>query len=60
MDETIIEIKWVIEDLRVAYKNRYGRNATDEEIDEILNRLDVKRLEEACIEAGWNVIDEAI
>ena len=50
----------MVDDLRVAYERKYGHNATDDEIDEILNRLDVKRLKEVGIEYGWEIINEAI
>ena len=59
-EEPICEIKWMVDDLRVAYERKYGHNATDDEIDEILNRLDIKRLEEVGIEYGWEIINEAI
>lgn len=58
--ETICEIKWTVDDLRMAYERKYGHNATDEEIEEILDRLDVKRLEEVGIEYGWEIINEVI
>ena len=59
-NEVICEIKWTVADLRTAYKNRYGHNATDEKIFEILGRLDIKRLQEVGIEYGWEIINEAI
>lgn len=58
--ETLCEIKWTVDDLRIAYERKYGYAPTDDEVDEILNRLDVKRLEEVGIEYGWEIIHEAI
>lgn len=58
--ETLCEIKWTVDDLRIAYERKYGYTPTDDEVDEILNRLDVKRLEEVGIEYGWEIIHEAI
>lgn len=58
--ETVCEIKWTVDDLRIAYERKYGYAPTDDEVDEILNRLDVKRLEEVGIEYGWEIIHEAI
>jgi len=58
--ETLCEIKWTVDDLRIAYERKYGYAPTDDEVDKILNRLDVKRLEEVGIEYGWEIIHEAI
>lgn len=58
--ETLCEIKWTVDDLRIAYERKYGYTPTDDEVDKILNRLDVKRLEEVGIEYGWEIIHEAI
>jgi hypothetical protein len=58
--DTICEIKWTVDDLRIAYERKYGRNATDKEIEEILDRLNVKRLQEVGIEYGWEIINEVI
>lgn len=59
-EETLCEIKWTVDDLRIAYERKYGYTPTDDEVDKILNRLDVKRLEEVGIEYGWEIIHEAI
>lgn len=58
--EPLCEIKWTVDDLRVAYERKYGHTPTEDEVDEILNRLDVKRLEEVGIEYGWEIINEVI
>lgn len=58
--ETLCEIKWTVDDLLIAYERKYGHNPTDDEVNEILDRLDVKRLEEVGIEYGWEIIHEAI
>lgn len=60
MTEVICEIKWTVDDVRLAYERKYGHNATDEEIRELLDRLDVKRLKEVGIEYGWEIINDVI
>jgi len=58
--ETICEIKWTVDDLRMVYERKYGHNATDDEIEELVNNINWKRVEEVGIENGWEIIDAVI
>lgn len=58
--DVISSVKWVENDIRLAYFNHYKKNATDGEIKEIIDRCDWKGLESASIECGWNFINSAV
>lgn len=58
--ETLCEIKWTVDDIRMAYERHFGHEATDEEINELVDRIDWKRVEEVGIEHGWDVIDSVL
>lgn len=59
-NEVICKIKWTVADVRMAYERKYGHNATDDEIKELVNHIDWKRVEEVGIENGWEIIDTVI
>ena len=60
MNNIICEVKWVEDDVRKAYLEHYGHNASDEEINEIISRIDLKGMESKMIEAGWDFIYQAL
>jgi len=58
--ETLCEIKWTVDDVREAFKLAYGREGSDDEIYDIVNKIDWERIEEAGIERGWDIIHEVV
>lgn len=59
-NEVICEIKWTVADVRMAYERKCGHKATDDEIKELVNNINWKRVEEVGIENGWEIIDAVI
>ena len=59
-NDILCEIKWTVADLRTAYVNHFGHNPTDEEVEELSKRLDVKTLEDISIERGWEIIESTL
>jgi hypothetical protein len=59
-DEVLCEIKWTVADVRTAFKNKYGREPTDGQLQECVENVDTELLEDRSIEFGWSFIDEAI
>ncbi len=59
-NDILCEIKWTAEDVRTAYERHFGRNATDEEIDEYVNMIDWDRVQEVVIEQGWDIIEAVL
>jgi hypothetical protein len=59
-NKVICEIKWTVADLRIAYERKYGRNASDDDIEFLVNHINWKRVEEVGIENGWEIIDTVI
>lgn len=58
--ETLCKIKWTVDDVREAFKLAYGREGSDDEIYDIVNKIDWERIEEAGIERGWGIIHEVV
>lgn len=52
-------ITWTVEDVKNTFNCIHGRLPNKEELESCLEKLDVKTLEEVCIERGWSVIQEA-
>jgi hypothetical protein len=59
-NDILCEIKWTAEDVRTADERHFGRNATDEEIDEYVNMIDWDRVQEVVIEQGWDIIEAVL
>ena len=59
-NDTICEIRWTVEDVRAAFRNKYGREPTKGQLKDCVENVDTKTLEERSIEIGWTLIDEAI
>lgn len=59
-NDIICEIKWTVEDVRAAFRKKYGREPTDGQLKDCVENVDTKTLEERSIETGWTLIDEAI
>lgn len=57
VNNTLCSITWTPEDVKLALYNKLGREATEDELEEALYKIDVDRLEEACIEKGWEIIE---
>jgi len=58
--DVISSVKWVEDDVRNAYFDEYQRNATDEEVKEIISDIDWDEVEGKCIEDGWYFITKAV
>ena len=50
--EIFAQITWTRQDIRQLLKD-HDLDYTEEAIDSFLQRLDLRRFEEACIEEGW-------
>lgn len=59
-DDVLCEIKWTVADVRTAFRNKYGREPTDGQLQDCIENVETSTLEEVSIERGWSVIDEAI
>ena len=59
-DDAICTVIWTVADVAKAYKEQYGREPTEKELDECLRKLNADALEDVCIERGWQVIAEAV
>jgi hypothetical protein len=59
-DEVLSEIKWTVADVKAAFKNRYGREPSDGQLQDCIENLDTKSLEDRSIEFGWSFIYDAL
>ena len=59
-DIIIAQITWTVADVRTAFRNEYGREPTDGQLQDCIENVDTNTLEERSIEFGWTFIDEAI
>lgn len=50
--EVTAQIIWTRQDVRQLLEDN-GFNSTEESVDIFLKRLDLRRIEEACIQDGW-------
>lgn len=50
--EIFAQITWTRQDIRQLLEEN-GHECTEESIDRFLERLDIRRFEESCIEDGW-------
>jgi hypothetical protein len=53
-------ITWSDRDVAEAFREKHGREPTEQELGECLERLDDGMLEEVCIERGWSVVQDAV
>lgn len=51
-NEIIARIIWTRQDIRQLLEDN-DLDSTDESVDRFLERLDLRRFEEACIQDGW-------
>lgn len=59
-NKVICEIKWTVEDIRVAFENEYGRIPTEQELESCIDKINIKAMTGVCIERGWDFIYEVI
>ena len=59
-NEVICEIKWTVEDVKVAFEDKYGRLPSDGELKDCVENVAIKALKDVSIERGWDFINEAI
>lgn len=59
-DEVLLTIKWTVADVRAAFVNKYGRQPTDGQLQDSIENIDLKGLENYSIENGWYFIDNAV
>ena len=50
--EIFAQITWIRQDIR-QFLEDHDLDNTEEAVDRFLERLDLRRFEEACIEDGW-------
>lgn len=60
MDKNVfMEIKWKKEDVRNLLKNN-KQDYSDEAVDNFISGLDLRYMEEKCIEIGWEMLQSKI
>ena len=57
--EIFAQITWTRQDIRQLLEDNDLDN-TEEAVDRFLERLDLRRFEEACIEDGWERLSRAL
>lgn len=58
-NEIFARITWTRQDIRQLLEDN-DLECTDEAVDRFLERLDLRRFEEACIEDGWERLSWAL
>ena len=57
--EIFAQITWMRQDIRQLLEDN-DLDSSDEAVDIFLDRLDLRRFEEACIEDGWERLSRAL
>lgn len=57
--EIFAQITWMRQDIRQLLEDN-NLDSSDEAVDRFLERLDLRRFEEACIEDGWERLSRAL
>ena len=57
--EIFAQITWIRQDIR-QFLEDHDLDNTEEVVDRFLERLDLRRFEEACIEDGWERLSWAL
>ena len=57
--EIFAQITWIRQDIR-QFLEDHDLDNTEEAVDRFLERLDLRRFEESCIEDGWERLSWAL
>ena len=57
--EIFAQITWMRQDIRQLLEDN-DLDSSEEAVDKFLERLDLRRFEEACIEDGWERLSRAL
>jgi hypothetical protein len=57
--EIFAQITWMRQDIRQLLEDN-ALDSSEEAVDRFLERLDLRRFEEACIEDGWERLSRAL
>jgi len=57
--EIFAQITWMRQDIRQLLEDN-NLDSSEEAVDRFLDRLDLRRFEEACIEDGWERLSRAL
>lgn len=57
--EIFAQITWMRQDIRQLLEDN-DLDSSEEAVDRFLERLDLRRFEEACIEDGWERLSRAL
>lgn len=58
-DENFIAvIRWSADDVRSELESRLMREATDDELFDVLENLDAETLKDRSIEEGWSILSQ--
>ena len=57
--EIFAQITWIRQDIRQLLEDN-NLDSSEEAVDRFLDRLDLRRFEEACIEDGWERLSRAL
>lgn len=62
MDENKIlcEIKWTVKDVITSFKSQAGREPTESELEDCINTISWKLVEETGIANGWTIVNTAV
>ena len=58
-NEIFARITWTRQDIRQLLEDN-DLDSSEEAVDKFLERLDLRRFEEACIEDGWERLSRAL
>ena len=57
-DNFIAVIRWSADDVREELERRLKREATDDELSDVLDNFDAETLKDRSIELGWEIVSQ--
>lgn len=59
-NKVLCEIKWTVKDVITSFENTYKRKPTEAELEECIDNISWKLVEETGISNGWTVINTGV
>ena len=59
-NKVLCEIKWTIPDVKEAFREKYNREPTEEELQTCIDEIDWGLIEDTSISNGWTIINSAV
>ena len=60
MNKVVCQITWTVQDFADAFAERHHRMPTNEELTKCISNFAPTKMQDYCIENGWNFIYEAV